>query len=254
MASKKRLHRQKARAAAVAALALALMLACAAVLVSGCSSESASTANSTAASSVETSSAAASSAEAGNAEASSSTVTMTSSDMSSWQTVGDALANKTTSLSSTWDDKHYVSVFESDGAYIRIVADVDEAHNEAAENVDWEKGDVGEQVEQIFSDLPLASAEDLTSGLVSQDELDTLVGKTGAELIEAGYTFQNYYMYDSDETGASFAKGDFTYDFTFEVSVDEAHSEDGGASVQDVPCKSAEFLGISDDAVSLESL
>lgn len=210
----------------------ALVLALATVFLSACGSQSASSGGATAASSDQAA----------------------AIDTSSWTTVGDALAEQTESVSSTWDDKHYVNVFAIDDSYIRIVADVDEEANKKAEEVDWSAEDPSKQIEEAFANLPLTSAEDITGDKVSQEELDVLVGKTGKELADEGYTFSSYYMYGGDETGVQYDKGYFCYAFTFDVSVPESETEDGGKAVQDATVTAVEFLSASDSAVELENL
>lgn len=218
----------------VVALAAAFVLSVA--LLCGCASQSASSGE----------------------ESASQPAEASSIDVSSWKTVGDALATQTASVSSSWDDKHYVNVFQAGDSYFRIVADVDAEANKKAEAVDWSRDDTDKQIEEAFSGLALTSAEDITSDKISQTELDGFVGKTGKDVVDGGFKFADYYMYGGDETGAQFDRGFFSYMFVFDVPVSvsegDADVNDGGAAVQDAVVKSVEFLNAANDATDVTKL
>ena len=175
-------------------------------------------------------------------------------DTSSWKTLGDAFAVKTESMASSHNDNYYVCMFWADGSYVRAVAKMNDDVMKKIEAVDWSKTDVDQQIEKAVSSLPLVSAEDVTGEVIAQDELDKLAGKTGKELIDEGWVFANYYMYGGEETGAALEKGCFSYAFTFDVTVDEKNTEDGGASLMDAPVTQVELLGAADSAVDPEKI
>lgn len=214
------------------AVVLAVVLVLSAALLCGCASQEASSGEGSASQSAQASAV----------------------EVSSWKTVGDALAMRTAAISSSWDDKHYVNVFQAGDSYYRIVADVDDEANKKAEAVDWSRDDVDKQNEEAFSGLALTSAEDITSDMIAQDELDAFVGKTGKDVADAGYKFASYFMTGGDETGVQYDKGYFSYVFVFDASVAEEGPDDGGAAVQDAVVKSVEFHGAADDAVDLLKL
>ena len=168
-------------------------------------------------------------------------------DVSSWKTLGDAFAAQTDSLSSGWNDHYYVSVFKAGDSVVRVVGKLDPDSYAKIGAVDWSKDDADKQLVEAVNTVPIASAEDLTSELVSQEELDKLAGKKGKDLVDDGWTFQSYYMTGGDQTGAYFCKGDLAYMITFDVSVSE-DADDEGASVMDAPIAEAEFGGASDAA------
>ena len=173
-------------------------------------------------------------------------------DVSSWKTLGDALAVQTASMSSGWNDNYYVAVFQGGDSYYRVVAKMDAETDDKIDNVDWTRDDADKQIAEAAGGLPLVSAEDVTGELLGQAELDALVGKTGQELIDDGWTFDRYLMYGGDQTAAGFVKGYFCYSFTFDTTVPEGKTEDGGASVMGVSAVSAEFYGAADSATDPE--
>lgn len=175
-------------------------------------------------------------------------------DTSGWKTVGDALATKTATISSNWDDRNYVTIFQANDSYFRIVAAMNPTANEKADAVDCCSFDYDEQVEEAVGGLALTNVEDITGDKASQAELDGLVGKTGKELADAGYTFEKYRVSDGDETRVQFDKGLFSYLFTFDVPAPSLKTKDDGAAIWDAAVKSAEFLGAAKNAVDAGKL
>ncbi len=184
---------------------------------------------------------------AGEGEAPTASSQAAAVDVSSWKTLGDAFAVQTDSLSSGWDEHYYVSVFKAGDSIVRVVGKLDADSYAKIEAVDWSKEDAEKQLAEATDAVPLVSADDLTSELVSQDELDKYVGKKGEDLIDDGWTFQSYYMTGGDQTGTYFAKGDLVYMITFDISVSD-DLDDEGASVMDATVVEAEFGGASDAA------
>ena len=174
---------------------------------------------------------------------------------SEWKTLGDAFAARTEAMASSYDDKHYVAVFKTgEDTYARVVAEMTPEVNKKVDDIDWTKPDVEEKIEKEISVLKLVTAEDVTDQRISQEELDKLVGKTGKELVDAGWKFSSYSMYGGEETAATFDKDAFSYDFTFDVSTTEGDSTDQGASVMEAKVTQVQFASASDAAVNLEGL
>lgn len=185
---------------------------------------------------------------AGDAASVDQTSQAASVDSSAWKTLGDALVAQTSSMESGWDDNYYVNVFEAGASYYRVVAKMDAEASKRMDEVDWIADDVDWQIQDAVGGLPLVSVEDITDERLSQEELDGLVGKTGQELVDAGFVFQDYYMYGGEETGANFAKGPFCYMLTFGTSIAEKDTSDEGASVMGAKVTEAELSGAADGA------
>lgn len=179
-------------------------------------------------------------------------------DISSWKTLGDALAYDTEDThSSSWDEEHYITVFStSDGSVIRVVAKMDADTYAKLDKLNMTDDDYDEKFLQVMGGLELESAEDLTADKLTQDQLDAYVGKTGKDLVSDGFTFDNYWMYGGDETGAKMAKGNFAYNVTFDVTVDEdkADSDEDGAAIMDATIEFMDYSGASDEALDLSKV
>lgn len=171
-------------------------------------------------------------------------------DVSSWKTLGDALAAKTDDYATaSWDEVYYLSVFDTGEQTVRVIAKMDADTYAKISDLDAAADDYDEAFDKVVSALELESAEDLTDEKLSQDELDAYVGKTGQDLVDDGFAFSSYFMYGGDETGATMDKGYLAYDVTFDVTVPEDQTEDEGAAVMGATVTAIEYAGASDAAV-----
>ena len=103
----------------------------------------------------------------------------TTIDPSSWKTLGDALATQTAPMASSYNDNHYVCVFQACNSIVRVVAKMDPETMKKIDIVDWSRDDVDKQIEEAAGGLSIESAEDITSELLVPEELAKLAGKTG---------------------------------------------------------------------------
>ena len=177
-------------------------------------------------------------------------------DVSSWKTLGDALAyDASTNSSASWDEEHYITMFTAtDGSVVRVVAKMDEDTYDEHAALDMSDDDYQEKFLEVMGDLELESAEDLTGQRLTQDEMDAYVGKTGQDLVDDGFAFESYWMYGGDETGAVMAKGPLAYNVTFDVSIPDEKAEDGGASIMGATITDAVYAGASVDATDPSTL
>lgn len=191
-----------------------------------------------------------------NGDAGSSVPTTASAavDTSSWKTLSDALATQTESMSSSWDTKHYVTVFKAGDSYVRVVAELTDEESKKMEAVDWSQDDVSKQIEKAAGTAKIVTAEDITAEILDQNTLNTLIGKTGKELVDDGWVFESYFMYGGEQTGATMSKGNFGYNVTFDVTTPDSATEDGGASIMDAPVIEVGFSGASNAATELSQI
>lgn len=174
-------------------------------------------------------------------------------NLASLKTMGDMMDLEGEGQTSTWDGSHYVYVIYVDGAPIRAVADSTPEIDSQIGELDFLADDYDEQLRGIIGELPLSSVEDLSDGIPPQKELDAFVGKTGKDLLDAGFTYVYLGAYGEDtEAVADFDQGLYRYSVTFNESVAE-DSEDA-AAIEGLTVKSIEFSELSDMAISPENL
>lgn len=152
-------------------------------------------------------------------------------DVSSWKTLGDGLATMTDTLSYGYDESYFVCVIRSGDSSVRAVCKADPSIDEKLADIGFDDPDYNEKITAALGDLELISAEDITNTQLSQEELDSYVGKTGQDMLDAGFVFAFYNMYGGEQTGADMDNGYYTYDVTFDVSITEDQVEDGGESL-----------------------
>ncbi len=168
-------------------------------------------------------------------------------DVSSWKTLGDALAyDNGENNTAGWDQKHYITVFNTGNTVVRVVAKMDAETYDKLEALDMTQKDYNQKFLEVMGGLELESAEDLGDQKISQADLDAYVGKTGQDLIDDGFTFEIYWMYGDDQTTATFAKGYLAYHVTFNVTVSDDQTGDNGATVMDATIVSMEYAGASE--------
>lgn len=172
-------------------------------------------------------------------------------DTSSWATMAEALAHADKdSISYGANDTYFVCVFKAGDATIRTVSEMD--LSKEAQFADIDTGDP-EQLAGVVGNFKLISAQDISSELLSQSDIEAYVGKTGQELLDAGFVFQSYFWYGGEQTGAEMGKDDFSYNFTFDTQISENQTEDGGASIKDAKVVEAQSMGnLSNSAIDAE--
>lgn len=194
--------------------------------------------------------------QGGGTDSSTTTQSQTATlDVSSWKTLGDALAYDTGENNTAgWDEKHYIAVFNAGNTVVRVVAKMDTETHDKLDALDATQKDYNEKFMEVMGGLELESAEDLGNQKISQAELDTYVGKTGQDLVDDGFTFEIYWMYGDDQTTATFAKGYLAYNATFNVAVSDDQTDDNGASVMGATIMSMEYAGASQQATDPTAL
>ena len=192
-----------------------------------------------------------SSASAAQQESSSSTATV---DTSSWKTLGDGLAQADSAPNAAWNDQYYVCEFPIGESTIYAVAKMTPEVEKKIQSIDASKTDYEKEFVKAVSPLELVKAEDITSHKMDQSALDAFVGKTGQDLFDAGFTFDNYYQYDGPQTGATLEKDYFAYGVTFDVKTPEKDTEDGGASIKNATITDIELQGAADSLLDPENV
>lgn len=174
----------------------------------------------------------------------------------SFATIGEAMASEGFTGVAGSDEEHYVVAVEKDGAYIRLVADLDdEARRLGDEIVKYEDA---EKLEAAFSayneyvlTLPVAYEEEITAAPLTGEELDALAGKTLQELEEAGYEHSSSDMGENDEATYVVSFGLYEYNLLLNETWTEYRERDDNGYIGDLTVKSASFAGLSRNAAEL---
>ena len=171
-------------------------------------------------------------------------------------TIGDAMKAEGFTGIAGGDNEHYVAVVEMDGAYLRVVANVDdEARRLGEATLDYMDADTLEAAFAAYNayieTLPIAYEEEITVQPLSQEELDALAGKTLLEVEEAGYESSDSHMGEDAAAIYTVCYGLFEYDLLLNENYTEYMEHNDNGFIGDLTVKSASFAGISRNAAEL---
>ena len=144
-----------------------------------------------------------------------------------------------------------VYVFGLEGTYYRVIADTSKEEHEKLNKLDILDDDYDKQLAEAVSPLKITQREDLTDRILTQEEMDALVGKTGKELIEEGWESTGYNLEDME-----FYLGHdcFYYTVTFDYDgpkMENTDDFDEYAAIEPLKVKKVEYMGLG-DACNLE--
>lgn len=162
-----------------------------------------------------------------------------------FKTIGDVLDYESPS-SSCYEDL-YVHVFEKDGVFYRVEADLTEDLFQKVFDIDFFDPDKEQKTKALLGDLPVKQTFVLSDVLLSQAELDALAGKTGQDLLNMGFVPQGSYGFSEDMSWASLDKGPFDYQFNFVEHVPVEEDDPNVAEViRTLTVKDAAYSAVSD--------
>ena len=173
-----------------------------------------------------------------------------------WATIGEALASEEYTGIRGSDEEYCVVVVKPDDTYIRLVAELDEKAKElntaTMEYVDVDTLEAAfEAYNTYIETLPVSYEEEITAQPKSQEELDTLAGKTLLEVEEAGYESGSSNMGEDDAAIYTVSCGLFEYDLLLNETYTEYIEHNDNGYIGDLTVKSACFAGLSHDAAQL---
>lgn len=140
--------------------------------------------------------------------------TQIAANPSSWKTLADVFALKAESKETSWNGQDYYLIFRYAGTQWLVKADVSPEQNDAAFEVPYSAEDRDEQIIAILGACEIQTVIDIGTLALPQEELDQWIGKTGQDLLDAGWEYNGYH---SDETGihVCMVSGDFQYLVSF---------------------------------------
>ena len=174
----------------------------------------------------------------------------------SFATIGEAMTSEGFTGVIGGDDQHYVVAMEKDGAYIRLVADLDdEARRLGEATLEYVDADTLEAAFNAYNEyvktLPVAYEEEITAAPLTQEELDALAGKTLQELEDAGYEHVSSEMGENDEATYTVSLGLYEYNLLLNETYTVYQQHDDSGFIGDLTVKSAAFAGLSHNAAEL---
>ena len=104
-----------------------------------------------------------------------------------------------------------------------------------------------EKLDELLAPIEITKMEDLTEQILTEDERKALVGKTGQELMDAGW-YSSGYNLETMEFWMNY--GPFLYTVVFDGKVEEADWADFKEEmIGDMTVRSVEFLMLGDATI-----
>ncbi len=144
-----------------------------------------------------------------------------------------------------YSETEYVYVFQVNGVYYRAVAQLES--DVSKELWDIEYGEDQEQkIQALLGPVAVERVENRSEQIPSQEELDKLVGKTGQELFDDGWS---YYYYNLEDMETGLYHGPFSYTVCFDYDGEPMENTDDFdfyAEFKDLTVSSVTFSGLGD--------
>ena len=174
------------------------------------------------------------------------------SDTLSVKTIGEALAlmGEGESQFATLE-KAYVVVFEKDGVYWRVIAELTPEQHDAIFALDILDEDHEQKEKELVSPLTVTKIENLNEKKLSDDDMTALVGKTGAELFDSGWTTGMGYDLESMEFYLEYAPFMYTVTFEKQEQLENTDDFDQEAAVASLKVVSVSFSGLGNSATEI---
>ncbi len=139
-----------------------------------------------------------------------------------------------------------VYAFELDGVYYRAITEVDKSVTDAIFNLDYSDEKHDEKQNAILAPLEVGKIENLSEQMLTREQMDAWVGKTGQELQDEGWSSGNGYNLETMEFWMYY--GPFCYTVVFDGKVPESQYEsfDEEEDIKKMTVKSVEFNSIGD--------
>ena len=182
--------------------------------------------------------------EAENAESASTaqeTQAPEAAENAEFHTMADVFAYDSDNYASGGD--YYIYVFEKDGIIYRATAKFPPDVSEKVAAIDIFDEQYDAKVREAVAPLKIEKLDNLTEMIPPQEELDALVGKTGQDLLDDGWTIWSYQL-DIMEFGLH--HGPFAFTVVFDGELEMTDDFDEYAAIAPLTIKSVTYDGIGD--------
>lgn len=174
-------------------------------------------------------------------------------DVLSLTSISDIVKLATDSNSAGWDDNKYIYAFTIGEKSYRAVAEINADIGSKIGELDFMDEQYSEKLADLLKDAKLVEIKDISDGMMPQADLDKFVGKTGKDLLEAGFESGSSYFINEDQIEIKLANGFYEYSVQFAGEVTpEALDEDFDAAIADLTVKSITYSNISDKVTDLD--
>ena len=169
----------------------------------------------------------------------------------SLKTIGDVAALEKEEKQVAVSNGKIVYAFKYGDTYYRVSADLPKDVEQAYMDIDFSDEDYEQQQEDLVKDIEIGKVEDLTEQMLTDEDFDALVGKTGAQLVEEGWSYTG--SFNLEDMDVYMYYGPFEYIVTFDGDAGGANAEDYDIEegTKDMKAKAVRFSMLG-DATNIE--
>ena len=138
------------------------------------------------------------------------------------------------------DPSDFAALFTLNGVVYRVEAESSEEVFDRVTAIDYSDPDYDAKVKAIFSSLKVTEVLNLTAGVPTEAELAAYVGKTGKDLLDAGFEL-GFGDFDLEETTYFLYKDYYQFRFTFNEKIEYSDNIDDYATLLNLTVKTAAF-------------
>ena len=161
--------------------------------------------------------------------------------------VGDVLALPNFGYS-IYEEK-YVTAVELNGTVYRIIADLEPDTAKALFDLEFDDPEHDKKMNELLVPLEVTKIENVNEAIPSKEEVDKYIGKSGADLLEEGWSW-NFYNLDDMEFG--FDHGWFAYNVKFDGKIENKEDLDIEEAIKDLKVIYISYEGIGAGVTDVE--
>ena len=169
------------------------------------------------------------------------------------KTIGDVVSQEGIYICQTaaFGNYYIVAYLLTDNILYRAIAYLPDETAEALFAMDIFAEDYEEQEKALTDPLEVTKVENLSALIPSQEELDKWVGKTGQEMLDAGWTSSGYNLYEK-QFYMDFEMFDYLVTMEGEMTADENDQIDGEEAFKSLVIQSVVFDHLANACYDLE--
>ncbi len=168
----------------------------------------------------------------------------------SLKTMGDIIALKIEDKQTACYEKYYICAFNLGGTYYRATSNISEELSNTIMGLDILEEGYEKKLEEIVSPLKIDKMENLNEQMMTKEQCDKFIGKTGQELLDDGW-YTNGHNLETMEFWMGYGPFQYTVVFNGEVAEKDYEDFDDDEGIKNLTVKSVEYNSIG-DATNIE--
>ncbi len=159
----------------------------------------------------------------------------------SWKTLGDILAIEGVYINERSSFAHqYIIAFTTDGTIYRAIANLTEEEEEAIFALDIFDENHEQKENELIAPVAITQLDNMSEKVLSGNELEKWIGKTGEELLNAGWTVSGWNLYEK-QFFLDYEYFEYNVIMDGELKAEGDEEIDGAQAIKPMTVKKIEF-------------